>query len=112
MAGRECCVETVRSGSDYFLIQRKPGGITNLLAVLSEVEYTARTGRVKQDGGDALFMFDVEKPEQYASLSQGELDAYKAYICAGLLDELVELVPVTAYEDRRDLVESTEPQLA
>jgi hypothetical protein len=72
------------------------------LAILHVVEYEKRYAMAR-NAGDPRVMFDG--PEQYDTLSAGEMRAYGEYLAApsGPLAVLAEGQIVTAYEDMRDL---------
>lgn len=106
MAFNDSCVETIRSGDKYFLIDAKdykdscssssPGPV----AVLPATEYEDRIKQLGATGNpDVLF----DSPAQYESFGEGELRAHVAYAAAGLLSHLGEGQIVTAYENMRDL---------
>jgi hypothetical protein len=99
MAGRECCVETVRSGDNYYLLDAKDFSL-GPVAVLSAATYRERYDAV-QTTHEPTMMFD--SPEQPGGFGSGEMEAYARYLASGVLAELVEHRPVTAYENMRDL---------
>lgn len=104
------CIETVMNGDRVYLLDAKPSEQSPLIGVLSVGDYASRLQIVidPEDPRDSRAMFDSE--DQYSTLSPEELDAHAAYAAAGLLslERLVDLVPVTAYQDMRDLQPQSE----
>jgi hypothetical protein len=104
MADATACVETAKSGDNYYIIDAKnrAGGPID---VISEAEYARRQTAVELSG-DALDMFS--DPGVLEHFNEGELNAYRVYFAAGRLAVLHEGDIVTAYESH----ELIDPELS
>jgi|GEM_PF-4608441 len=78
------CVEVFRDDEQdaYYLFDTKDRTLDPLV-VYDPDEYGRRYDLVLDSGGDSSLMFD--SPEQYRTLSSEELQAFGAYICAGVM---------------------------
>jgi hypothetical protein len=109
--GGNNCVETVRSGENYYLLK---AGAYELgpLAVMTTVEYnkrrqTAYDSKLEWPQGEVTpnvtHMFGEEGVPEV--LSEGEIYAYGRTMDAGLLDELADKEQVIARENLQHLGE-------
>lgn len=92
----DACVKTVRVGDKYYLFDAKDPTL-EALTVLEAATYAKRYAEARKSG-DPTVMFD--SPDQYATLSEGELEAYKIYLSheSGPLGDLHHGETVVAYE--------------
>lgn len=95
------CLETVRSGDYYYLLDTKDYS-SGPMAVLDQEEYGGRLEKVVSSG-DSGSMFDNQK--QRETLTAPELEAHAAYAVAGRLGNLADRQQVIAYADLRDLAQ-------
>jgi hypothetical protein len=89
------CVETVRSGDNYYILDAKDRS-KGPVDIIPAAEYDQRH-EVAQLTGSPTTMFG--EPEVAEHFSDGELQAYGAYIAAGRVALLTEGEIVTAHEN-------------
>jgi hypothetical protein len=101
MGGSNSCVETVRYGDTYYLLDAK-NYAAGPYAAWRAKEYKTRYSDARRTG-DPTRMF--ASPAQHATFTKGELDAYAAYLQAddNRLARLADGEALTAYENKHDL---------
>jgi hypothetical protein len=101
--GAGACVETVRSGDDYFLVDTKDGSLLETMTseVYAERYAIANLPYSKISPAEAMF----SSAENTETLRAWELGAYSMYLVSSEkpLWDLSEHTPVTAFSDMRDL---------